>query len=288
MNIDGINFKSLSSAYIRSGEVALQAHSQNELAKEEQEGAKMLEFGSNGVGVRVVFEDGHSDQLIKLSLSEDNFERLRNKFKDEGNYFQREDGSIRLNADAQNFVSSWFSDMAYGLNWLQADADKDGIIAGSELENAYLHTTEIGIEGRNVHFSYAGKMRADSTMLNEIDIEAGLNDRLNSDKNLDGQVDYSELYDTNDLRTFARVADELDVASRAFNASKKKKAKDLLTKVLEGGLSALTQQELAQFRVQHPSQYEKLASQNDLRQNLSQDFSRQFSNYDFRIIDFKI
>lgn len=288
MNIDGINFKSLSSAYIRSSEVALQAHSQNELAKEEQEGAKMLEFGSNGVGVRVVFEDGHSDQLIKLSLSEDNFERLRNKFKDEGNYFQREDGSIRLNADAQNFVSSWFSDMAYGLNWLQADADKDGIIAGSELENAYLHTTEIGIEGRNVHFSYAGKMRADSTMLNEIDIEAGLNDRLNSDKNLDGQVDYSELYDTNDLRTFARVADELDVASRAFNASKKKKAKDLLTKVLEGGLSALTQQELAQFRVQHPSQYEKLASQNDLRQNLSQDFSRQFSNYDFRIIDFKI
>lgn len=61
----------------------------------------------NTNGVKVIFEDKNKN-LIALNLSEENFKSLQENFGSYTNYIPKEDGSIRLNAEAQNFVASWF------------------------------------------------------------------------------------------------------------------------------------------------------------------------------------
>lgn len=286
VSFSGVRFSSLSDTFVRAPDLALQKKSQNVLVNEEQNALKVLELGTGSSGVKVVFEDSVSNQLISLSLTSENFTRLQDKFQNKEDYFQREDGSIRLNGEAGNFISSWFTDMAYGLNWLGADSNKDGIIRAGELSNAYLHATQITLGDNNVSFSYIGKINA-SYVFDEINIERGLNHRIMDDKNLDKEISYDELYDDEDLALFADFAKN-ENSTDSVSANSKRKTQNLLQKVLEEGINSLSQQELVQFKTQYPSQYEKLQNfKETFTQGFKQDLLQQFFNEGLKIIDLK-
>ncbi len=286
VSFSGVRFSSLSDTFVRAPDLALQKKSQNVLVNEEQNALKVLELGTGSSGVKVVFEDSVSNQLISLSLTSENFTRLQDKFQNKEDYFQREDGSIRLNGEAGNFISSWFTDMAYGLNWLGADSNKDGIIRAGELSNAYLHATQITLGDNNVSFSYIGKINA-SYVFDEINIERGLNHRIMDDKNLDKEISYDELYDDEDLALFADFAKN-ENSTDSVSANSKRKTQNLLQKVLEEGINSLSQQELVQFKTQYPSQYEKLQNFKEaFTQGFKQDLLQQFFNEGLKIIDLK-
>ncbi|HDZ5065265.1 TPA: hypothetical protein RTH03_000736 [Campylobacter jejuni] len=51
----------------------------------------------------------------------------------------RENNSIRLNGKAQNFIAGWFKNVAYDLNFIKADKDKNGIIEEKEISDIYLY-----------------------------------------------------------------------------------------------------------------------------------------------------
>lgn len=108
--------------------------------KEEQLKAEdFLNILSSNEGIRVIFQDEQSSNFVSLNLSKTNFTRILKHFNQVDNYFLREDGAIRLNAQAQNFVAGWFKNIAYDLNYLKADADKNGLIQGKENEKLYLY-----------------------------------------------------------------------------------------------------------------------------------------------------
>lgn len=80
-----------------------------ELVKLQNENKTPLEIPSDQIGgVRVIFEDKNKN-LISINLSEENFKSLQENFRSYTNYIPKEDGSIRLNAEAENFISSWFN-----------------------------------------------------------------------------------------------------------------------------------------------------------------------------------
>ncbi|MBK1973937.1 hypothetical protein JG677_07755, partial [Campylobacter sp. TTU-622] len=79
-----------------------------ELVKLKNENTTPLQISSEKMdGIKVIFEDKNKN-LIAINLSQENFKSLQENFRSYTNYITKEDGSIRLNAEAQNFVASWF------------------------------------------------------------------------------------------------------------------------------------------------------------------------------------
>lgn len=174
--------------------------------------------------------------------------------------------------------------MAYNLNWLNADSNKDGLIKGAELSSAFLHSSAVNVDFNEVSFSYLGKINA-SSRLDEISIEEGLNERLMSDKNLDGNVSFNELYDEADLNSFAKTAQE--IGNAPSSKKKNENEEDLLQKALSKGINSLNARELAEFKRKYPSQYERLGGSNELATNFKEDFLKQLSSFDFQILNIK-
>lgn len=79
----------------------------------------------------VMFNDHISGMRIQLALSNENMNRLQNKFGLE-DFYQRNDNVIRLSGKAEAFVSGWFGDLAYRQNYLGADVNHDGKIDRDE------------------------------------------------------------------------------------------------------------------------------------------------------------
>ncbi|HEC1543041.1 TPA: hypothetical protein R1X41_001434 [Campylobacter upsaliensis] len=113
------------------------------LKEEELKQEDFLSVLNHSEGVRVIFQDEESSKFVSLNLTKSNFTRIIKHFNQKDNYFLREDGAIRLNGAAQNFVAGWFKNVAYDLNYLKADADKNGLIQGKENEKLYLYNDVI-------------------------------------------------------------------------------------------------------------------------------------------------
>lgn len=242
--------------------------------------------------LKVAFEDEKSGQLVSLNLSLFNMFNLLKNFKDKSNYFVRDDGIIRLNGDAQNFISGWFANLAYDLNFLDADKDKNGLVEGKELFDTFVYQypyfqgnsinskniTELSLQG--------GKKLAFDESTAQLDvtsniIEGGLNHLISYDKNADNKITFVEFFGGENMllaNAESSIIEDSSGSSGSVNLLKyileqlKKMLEelekmmqdvgDIKQKALEQGLTALTSAELEQFKSQEPAEYERLIQEN--------------------------
>ena len=239
--------------------------------------------------VKVAFEDERSKQLVSVNLSTRNLLRLISHFGGENNFFVRNDGVVRLNGDAQNFVSGWFDKVAYEMNLLGADADKNGLISGDELANTffyespYVYGNAKKAEDVSIYTLTGGaKIAYDESDLRGVQIErvidGSLNALLDEDKNMDGKITFVEHFGSK-MMALGSIEMELKGGSNAgFNPFEfmleelKKMLEELQQKLQEGlksadklkekaatqGLQALNSMELELLKSQNPLDYERL------------------------------
>ena len=239
--------------------------------------------------VKVAFEDERSKQLVSVNLSTRNLLRLISHFGGENNFFVRNDGVVRLNGDAQNFVSGWFDKVAYEMNLLGADTDKNGLISGDELANTffyespYVYGNAKKAEDVSIYTLTGGaKIAYDDSDLRGVQIErvidGSLNALLDGDKNMDGKITFVEHFGSK-MMALGSVEMELKGGSNAgFNPFElmleelKKMLEELQQKLQKGlksadklkekaatqGLQALNSMELELLKSQNPLDYERL------------------------------
>lgn len=239
--------------------------------------------------VKVAFEDERSKQLVSVNLSSRNLLRLISHFGGENNFFVRNDGVVRLNGDAQNFVSGWFDKVAYEMNLLGADADKNGLISGDELANTFFYESPYvyGNTKKDVSiYTLTGgaKIAYDESDLRGVQIErvidGSLNALLDEDKNMDGKITFVEHFgskmmalgsvemelngscsDAGGCNPFELMLEEL---KKLFEELQQKLQKDLKSadklkeKAATQGLQALNSMELELLKSQNPLDYERL------------------------------
>ncbi len=229
--------------------------------------------------MKIVFEDSLSKSLVSINLSERNFNALKENFKDSNNFYQREDGSFRLNGAVQNFVSAWFYDLAF----LNADSNKDKLISGDETKNAYTYASLVSFGANSVSFKSLGKGSYAGKTYEDLSIEDGVNYRLETDKNFDNEVKFSEKFTQKELNTFAKIAQNM-AKGEDTEEVKLEFEEDLLQKALSEGLNSLSQKELAEFKLKYPKEFENL-KQEQTNFGLSKDFLKQFLSENFQILD---
>lgn len=241
--------------------------------------------------VKVAFEDERSKQLVSVNLSTRNLLRLISHFGGENNFFVRNDGVVRLNGDAQNFVSGWFDKVAYEMNLLGADADKNGLISGDELANTffyespYVYGNAKKAEDVSIYTLTGGaKIAYNESDLRGVQIErvidGSLNALLDEDKNMDGKITFVEHFgskmmalgsvemelngscsDAGGCNPFELMLEEL---KKLFEELQQKLQKDLKSadklkeKAATQGLQALNSMELELLKSQNPLDYERL------------------------------
>ena len=239
--------------------------------------------------VKVAFEDERSKQLVSVNLSTRNLLRLISHFGGENNFFVRNDGVVRLNGDAQNFVSGWFDKVAYEMNLLGADADKNGLISGDELANTFFYESPYVYGNTKKDVSIYTLTGGAKIAYNESDlrgvqiervIDGSLNALLDEDKNMDGKITFVEHFgskmmalgsvemelngscsDAGGCNPFELMLEEL---KKLFEELQQKLQKDLKSadklkeKAATQGLQALNSMELELLKSQNPLDYERL------------------------------
>lgn len=239
--------------------------------------------------VKVAFEDERSKQLVSVNLSSRNLLRLISHFGGENNFFVRNDGVVRLNGDAQNFVSGWFDKVAYEMNLLGADADKNGLISGDELANTFFYESPYvyGNTKKDVSiYTLTGgaKIAYDESDLRGVQIErvidGSLNALLDEDKNMDGKITFVEHFgskmmalgsvemelngscsDAGGCNPFELMLEELKKLLEELQQKLQKDLKSadkLKEKAATQGLQALNSMELELLKNQNPLDYERL------------------------------
>lgn len=239
--------------------------------------------------VKVAFEDERSKQLVSVNLSTRNLLRLISHFGGENNFFVRNDGVVRLNGDAQNFVSGWFDKVAYEMNLLGADADKNGLISGDELANTFFYESPYvyGNTKKDVSiYTLTGgaKIAYGESDLRGVQIErvidGSLNALLDEDKNMDGKITFVEHFgskmmalgsvemelngscsDAGGCNPFELMLEELKKILEELQQKLQKDLKSadkLKEKATTQGLQALNSMELELLKSQNPLDYERL------------------------------
>ena len=239
--------------------------------------------------VKVAFEDERSKQLVSVNLSSRNLLRLISHFGGENNFFVRNDGVVRLNGDAQNFVSGWFDKVAYEMNLLGADTDKNGLISGDELANTFFYENPYvyGNTKKDVSiYTLTGgaKIAYDESDLRGVQIErvidGSLNALLDGDKNMDGKITFVEHFgskimalgsvemelngscsDAGGCNPFELMLEELKKLLEELQQKLQKDLKSadkLKEKASTQGLQALNSMELELLKSQNPLDYERL------------------------------
>ena len=239
--------------------------------------------------IKVAFEDERSGQLVSVNLSTKNAINLILNFKGENNFFLRSDGILRLNGEVQNFVSGWFDKVAYDMNLLGADSDKNGLVEGRELNDTFLYlapyiygNAKKAADITNYTFAGGDKLSYKDTELRGLDIvrviDASLNALLNEDKNADNKISFLEHFGSLKM-ALGNVEMQVNDGSNAeFDMLEfileqlKKMLQEMLEKMLENGISpeskatqqglqALSATELELFKNQNPAEYERLKNE---------------------------
>ena len=162
----------------------------------------------------VIFADPTNGNLVKLNLSNKNIEKLKSHFSNE-DFYERKDKTLRLNGEAEAYVSGWFGDIAYKREFLKADTDNDGKLSEGEYQNtrnafnghgeligsgesivsiteqitnSYVKSSDT-TDSRIVNYSY-GKQRPDS-------LDEELNITLEADGDFNSKMSLLESYKTN-------------------------------------------------------------------------------------------
>ena len=250
--------------------------------------------------VKIAFEDEKSKQLVSVNVGYGTVLNLMTKFKDENDFFLRDDGILRLNGKAQNFISGWFEKVAYDMNLLGADKDKNGLVSGGELYDSFYYVAPFAPD------SGAKIAYGESSAIFERNVERSIEDALNSvlldDKNVDNKISFAEYFGLEKMlpQEIQEMHSDIKIDFSLLNRTtiKMPKKATLQEKVAEQGLASLSADELERFKIQNPTEYERLTqnqqkveSNNEelqaLTDTLKQDFIKQIKEQSLSLIDIR-
>ncbi|EAH6416129.1 hypothetical protein JBM61_001216 [Campylobacter coli] len=248
-----------------------------ELKKEEKDKIPVQDLSSlNSDGVKVVFENKQGE-LIALNLSNENYSSLQKNFSSYTNYVARNDGSIRLNGEANQFVSNWFESVKDNFGSLNSNLNNK-----QQSVKLNFNTSTLQQSMQNLGFK-----TSDEKISDDANIEEKLNFFIDKDVNKDGKVDGSDVKEPSMREILSDIKEASGGGANAMktidpqkinkkddkeNNIKEKEDEDLLQKAQEKGLSALSADEQAKLKASNPQIFEKL--QNKSLQNLGKDLKK--------------
>ncbi|EAI5621416.1 hypothetical protein B2G66_06085 [Campylobacter coli] len=258
-----------------------------ELKKEEKDKIPVQDLSSlNSDGVKVVFENKQGE-LIALNLSDENYSSLQKNFGSYTNYVARNDGSIRLNGEANEFIANWFENIEDNFNSLSSNLSSNTQDKNIKLN---FHTNTITQSMQNLGFK-----TSDEKISDDANIEEKLNFFIDKDVNKDGKVDDSDVKEPSMREILSDIKEASGGGANAMktidpqkinkkddkeNNIKEKEDEDLLEIAKEKGLSALSADEQAKLKASNPQIFEELQNKSlgNLEQNLKKDLMAQISN----------
>ncbi|WP_069284886.1 hypothetical protein [Campylobacter coli] len=258
-----------------------------ELKKEEKDKIPVQDLSSlNSDGVKVVFENKQGE-LIALNLSDENYSSLQKNFGSYTNYVARNDGSIRLNGEANQFVSNWFESVKDNFGSLNSNLNNK-----QQSVKLNFNTSTLQQSMQNLGFK-----TSDEKISDDANIEEKLNFFIDKDVNKDGKVDDSDVKEPsmgeilNDISKISGRANAMqtidpqkiykkDDSGVTIKEKDEKDDKDLLEIAKEKGLSTLSADEQAKLKASNPQIFEELQNKSlgNLEQNLKKDLMVQISN----------
>ncbi len=245
------------------------------LKKEDQDKIPVQDLSSlNSDGVKVVFENKQGE-LIALNLSDENYSSLQKNFSSYTNYVTRNDGSIRLNGEANQFVSNWFESVKDNFGSLNSNLNNK-----QQSVKLNFNTSTLQQSMQNLGFK-----TSDEKISDDANIEEKLNFFIDKDVNKDGKVDDSDVKEPSMREILSDIKEASGSGANAMKTIdpqkinkkddkesniKEKEDEDLLQKAQEKGLNALSADEQAKLEVSNPEEFEKLKQKS--LQELSQNF----------------
>ncbi|HEC2787370.1 TPA: hypothetical protein R2M22_000566 [Campylobacter jejuni] len=265
------------------------------LKKEDQDKIPVQDLSSlNSDGVKVVFENKQGE-LIALNLSDENYSSLQKNFGSYMNYVARNDGSIRLNGEVNQFVSNWFESVKDNFGSLNSNLNNK-----QQSVKLNFNTSTLQQSMQNLGFK-----TSDEKISDDANIEEKLNFFIDKDVNKDGKVDDSDVKEPSMREILSDIKEASGGGANAMktidpqkinkkddkeNNIKEKEDEDLLQKAQEKGLSALSADEQAKLEASNPEEFEKLKQKSlqELSQNLSKDFKDKIENQEAQIVDKRV
>ncbi|ECK7501034.1 hypothetical protein H6J25_000439 [Campylobacter jejuni] len=265
------------------------------LKKEDQDKIPVQDLSSlNSDGVKVVFENKQGE-LIALNLSDENYSSLQKNFGSYMNYVARNDGSIRLNGEVNQFVSNWFESVKDNFGSLNSNLNNK-----QQSVKLNFNTSTLQQSMQNLGFK-----TSDEKISDDANIEEKLNFFIDKDVNKDGKVDDSDVKEPSMREILSDIKEASGGGANAMktidpqkinkkddkeNNIKEKEDEDLLQKAQEKGLSALSADEQAKLEASNPEEFEKLKQKplQELSQNLSKDFQNKIENQEAQIVDKRV
>ncbi|EAI9615243.1 hypothetical protein A8V64_00650 [Campylobacter coli] len=258
-----------------------------ELKKEEKDKIPVQDLSSlNSDGVKVVFENKQGE-LIALNLSDENYSSLQKNFGSYTNYVARNDGSIRLNGEANQFVSNWFESVKDNFGSLNSNLNNK-----QQSVKLNFNTSTLQQSMQNLGFK-----SNDEKIPNDASMEKKLNFFIDKDRDKNGKIDDNDVKEPsigeilNDISKISGRANAMqtidpqkiykkDDSGVTIKEKDEKDDKDLLEIAKEKGLSALSADEQAKLKASNPQIFEELQNKSlgNLEQNLKKDLMVQISN----------
>lgn len=255
-----------------------------ELKKEEQEKVKVNDVSDNQIsGFKVVFENKQGE-LMALKISDENYKNLQSHFGSYTNYIARDDGAIRLNGEANEFIANWFEKISsefFDPNSLNNKEESNHI-------NVNFHKNTLFESMQNLAF------KGEDGLSQDANLQTRLNFAIEKDVNFDGNVNEFDVKEESSTEILIDIknasgggADTTKITdpqksdeNDEVKVKKKKDDKDLLEIAKEKGLSALSADEQAKLKASNPQIFEELQdkSLNELTKNLSKDLMQQINN----------
>ena len=173
--------------------------------------------------IKTYFKDPTNDKEVMVSLNQETINKLEKHFGEES-FIKKDDGSIQLTAEAEEYVANWFADIAYNRKFLEADRNNDGRLTENEYNNT---NNDFNVEFLSVTESFGGKEKLllareevtkqysrTDTIFNEQnyrkdEIVKSLDDELNKtieiDKDFDSKITLKEAFSTKEGKNFEDV-----------------------------------------------------------------------------------
>ncbi len=257
------------------------------LKKEDEDKVKVKDISDNQIsGFKVVFEN-KKGELIALNLSDENYSSLQKNFGSYTNYVARNDGSIRLNGEANEFIANWFENIEDNFNSLSSNLSSNTQDKNIKLN---FHTNTITQSMQNLGFK-----SNDEKIPNDASMEKKLNFFIDKDRDKNGKIDDNDVKEPSIGEILSDIKEASGGGANAMktidpqkinkkddkeNNIKEKEDEDLLQKAQEKGLSALSADEQAKLKASNPQIFEELQNKSlgNLEQNLKKDLMVQISN----------
>lgn len=167
-------------------------------------GVKVRKEQESSYQNNVYFRDPLNNAYVNVGLSDENLSKLKEVFGE--NAVKSEGNQILLKGKAEEFVSSWYADIAYKRGYIKADENNDGFLNIEERKKTNSFSEGILVSvGKDVFFLNDDKFYQKFSSINSEDearinqytsssIEEEFNRMIELDKDTNGSLTLEELW----------------------------------------------------------------------------------------------